>query len=78
MPDLEYFEFDLRNWFSSFQMPKMRDKLMMIPKEGVQNMSINSKNLSRFKKKKDENKMNVYESENDDEDVILFERHVVI
>lgn len=34
---------------------------MMIPKEGATNMSINSKNISRFKKKKDDNRMSAYE-----------------
>ena len=30
---------------------KLRDILMMIPKEGVQNMSINSKNISRIRRR---------------------------
>lgn len=47
---------------------------MMIPKEGAQNMSINSKNISRYKKKKSE----INPTQYDDEDIILFERHIVI
>mgnify|MGYP000940752840 FL=1 len=79
MPDLEYFELDLRNWFSDFQLPKLRDILMMIPKEGAQHMSINSKNISRLKKKKDDyTRMSLYEPDYDNDDVILFERHIII
>lgn len=63
MPDLQYFELDLRNWFSDFQLPKLRDILMMIPKEGAQHMSINSKNPSRIKRRKDDNKMSTYQHE---------------
>jgi hypothetical protein len=33
---------------------------MMIPKEGAQHMSINSKNPSRIKRRKDDNKMSTY------------------
>jgi hypothetical protein len=32
MPDLEYFEMDLRNWHQKFQLSRLKEVLMMIPK----------------------------------------------
>lgn len=47
MHDLQYFQLDLRNWHSDFQLSKLRDILMMIPKAGAQNMSLDSIKMSR-------------------------------